>query len=130
MHYVLADANCYEIPCAPYHTFGTPELANDAVKYCGDGDAVLLANHGIIVCGKNLPDREKHSRDDIVIEMRDPEQVLRYRGIPNCLPQVKAIYPSFDVVPPHLISGVVTDQGVYVPYLLDRYFDREVKAFY
>ena len=39
VHYVLADANCYEVPCAPYHTFGTPELANDAVKYCGDGDA-------------------------------------------------------------------------------------------
>ena len=54
VHYVLADANCYEVPCAPYHTFGTPELAHDAVKYCGDGDAVLLANHGIMVCGKNL----------------------------------------------------------------------------
>lgn len=54
VHYVLADANAYEIPCAPYHTFGTPELAEDAVKYCGDGDAVLLANHGIIVCGKTL----------------------------------------------------------------------------
>ena len=54
VHYVLADANCYEVPCAPYHTFGTPELANDAVKTCGEGDAVLLANHGIIVCGKNL----------------------------------------------------------------------------
>ena len=54
VHYVLADANCYEIPCAPYHTFGTPELADDAVKACGDGDAVLLANHGIVVCGKDL----------------------------------------------------------------------------
>ena len=54
VHYVLADANCYEIPCAPYHTFGTPELAQDAVKTCGTGDAVLLANHGIVVCGKNL----------------------------------------------------------------------------
>ena len=54
VHYVLADANCYEIPCAPYRRFGTPELANEAVKACGDGDAVLLANHGIIVCGKNL----------------------------------------------------------------------------
>ena len=54
VHYVLADANCYEVPCASYHTFGTPELANDAVKTCGEGDAVLLANHGIIVCGKNL----------------------------------------------------------------------------
>ena len=54
VHYVLADANCYEIPCAPYHTFGTPELAQDAVKTCGTDDAVLLANHGIVVCGKNL----------------------------------------------------------------------------
>ncbi|MDO4990574.1 MAG: class II aldolase/adducin family protein [Eubacteriales bacterium] len=54
VHYVLADAKCYEVPCAPYRRFGTPELAIEAVKACGDGDAVLLANHGIIVCGKNL----------------------------------------------------------------------------
>ena len=46
------------------------------------------------------------------------------------VPEVKAIYPSFDVVPPHLISGVVTDKGVYVPYLLDHYFDSDVKKFY
>ena len=70
------------------------------------------------------------SRQDIVIEMRDPAQVLSYRGIPNTVPSVKAIYPSFDVVPPHLISGVVTDQGVYAPYVLNHYFDRQVKAFY
>ena len=38
--------------------------------------------------------------------------------------------PSFDVVPPHLISGVVTDKGVYVPYLLGNYFDSDVKPFY
>ena len=31
-----------------------PELGLMAVKACGDGNAVLLANHGIIVCGKNL----------------------------------------------------------------------------
>ena len=77
-----------------------------------------------------IPDQDKHSKDDIVIEMRDPQQVLSYRGIPNTVPEVKAIYPSFDVVPPHLISGVVTDKGVYVPYLLDHYFDSDVKKFY
>lgn len=54
VHYVLADANTHEIPCAPYHTFGTAEMAEEAIKCCGDGDAVLLANHGIVVCGKNL----------------------------------------------------------------------------
>lgn len=61
---------------------------------------------------------------------RDPQQVLSYRGIPNTVPEVKAIYPSFDVVPPHLISGVVTDRGVYVPYLLKNYFDAGEKTFY
>ena len=92
--------------------------------------AILAKYFGIPYYVTGIPDRDKHSRDDIVIEMRDPEQVLRYRGIPNCLPQVRAIYPSFDIVPPYLISGVVTDRDVYVPYLLDRYFDRETKEFY
>ena len=70
------------------------------------------------------------TKDDIVIEMRDPAQVLSYRGIQNTVPGVKAIYPSFDIVPPHLISGAVTDKGVYVPYMLDSYFDSAVKQFY
>lgn len=92
--------------------------------------AILAKYHGIPYYVTGIPDRDKLSKNDIVIEMRDPEQVLKYRGIQNCVPEVKAIYPSFDVVPPHLISGAVTDKGVYVPYLLDTYFDTEVKKFY
>ena len=92
--------------------------------------AILAKYFGIPYYVTGIPDREKHSREDIVIEMRNPEQVLCYRGVPNCLPQVKAIYPSFDVVPPHLISGIVTDQGVFDPTLINSYFDREVKTFY
>ena len=92
--------------------------------------AILAKYFGIPYYVTGIPDRDKRTKDDIVIEMRDPEQVLRYRGIQNCLPQVHAIYPSFDIVPPHLISGAVTDKGVYVPYLLDNYFKTEVKEFY
>ena len=92
--------------------------------------AILAKYFGVPYYVTGVPDRDKKTRDDIVIEMRDPSQVLSYRGIPNTVPEVKAIYPSFDVVPPHLISGVVTDKGVYVPYLLDQYFDTEAKVFY
>ena len=92
--------------------------------------AILAKYFGIPYYVTGIPDQDKHSKDDIVIEMRDPQQVLSYRGIPNTVPEVKAIYPSFDVVPPHLISGVVTDKGVYVPYLLDHYFNSDVKKFY
>ena len=42
------------MPCAPYQTFGTEELAEAAIKVCGESDAVLLGNHGIVVCGKNI----------------------------------------------------------------------------
>jgi len=92
--------------------------------------AILAKHFGVPYYVTGIPDQDKMGRDDIVIEMRDPEQVLRYRGISNTLPEVKAIYPSFDVVPPHLISGVVTDKGVYVPHVLNTYFDTEAKQFY
>ena len=95
VHYVLADANCYEIPCAPYHTFGTPELAEEAVKYCGDGDAVLLANHGIIVCGKTLTSAFSLAKNlEYIAE-------LQYRalciGKPNVLnkEQMDEVFESF-----------------------------------
>lgn len=54
VHYAIADAGTAEVPCAPYRTFGTPELAEAALETCGDGDAVLLGNHGLVVCGRDL----------------------------------------------------------------------------
>lgn len=54
VHYVIADANAKEVPCAPYKRFGTEELAKVAVETAGKANAVLLANHGIVTCGKSL----------------------------------------------------------------------------
>lgn len=87
--------------------------------------AILSKYFGLPYYVTGAPDAGKHSAEDIVIEMRDPSQVLNYRGIRTTVNGVKAIYPAFDITPPHLISGVVTDKGVYVPYLLDGYFDGE-----
>lgn len=54
VHYVIADAGTNEVPCAPYRRYGTEELAKVAVESTKESNAVLLANHGIVVCGKNL----------------------------------------------------------------------------
>lgn len=54
VHYVIADAGINEVPCAPYRRYGTEELAKVAVESAKESNAVLLANHGIVVCGKNL----------------------------------------------------------------------------
>jgi len=54
VHYVVADAGAPEVPCAPYRTFGTIELAKAAKESIGESDAVLLANHGMLAVGKDL----------------------------------------------------------------------------
>jgi methylthioribose-1-phosphate isomerase len=33
-------------------------------------------------------------------------------------PEVKGYYPAFDVTPPYLVSGLVTDRGLFTPYNL------------
>lgn len=47
VHYMIALAG-KDVRCAEYATFGTEELADNAVKAMKDRNATLLANHGII----------------------------------------------------------------------------------
>jgi L-fuculose-phosphate aldolase len=53
-HYMVAVAGGADIRCAPYHTFGTQELSDAAVRALEDRKACLLANHGVIALGENL----------------------------------------------------------------------------
>ena len=54
VHYVLADAGTDLVPLVPYRLFGTEELAEAAVEACGEGRAVLLANHGMLAYAGSL----------------------------------------------------------------------------
>ena len=54
-HYMIAVAGGRDIRCAPYATFGSPELAAHAVEAMADRRACLLANHGMIAAGADLP---------------------------------------------------------------------------
>ena len=54
VHYAIADAGAAEVPCAPYFPFGTLELAEAAVETAGNSDAVLLGNHGLVACGRDI----------------------------------------------------------------------------
>ena len=63
VHYVIATAGTNEIPICGYTTFGTPELAEAAVETCGEGKAVLLGNHGLVVWESSLPKAFALARD-------------------------------------------------------------------
>ncbi len=92
--------------------------------------AILAKHFGIPYFVTGIPDKNKKTSADIVIEERNPLDVLSFRGVRHTAPQVKAIYPSFDVTPPSLISGVVTDKGIFSPYDLEMYFKDAVQQFY
>ena len=68
------------------------------------------------------PDKGHETIDTVEIEFRDPEFTLQAMGVRTACEGVKGYYPAFDITPPHLVSGVVTDQGIYSPYDLKRYF--------
>jgi L-fuculose-phosphate aldolase len=56
VHYMLAAVGG-RVPVADYAPFGTGELAANAVEAmdAADADAAILANHGLVVAGDDLP---------------------------------------------------------------------------
>lgn len=77
-----------------------------------------------------IPDKKMETINQVKIEERDPREVLEFAGIKTAIEGVKGYYPSFDITPAKLVSGVVTDKGIYSPYDLERYFQTDVKDFY
>ncbi|MDO8288702.1 MAG: class II aldolase/adducin family protein [Parvibaculum sp.] len=58
-HYMVALLGGRDIRCAPYATFGTAELAAQAVEAIRDRKACLLAHHGQIAFGRDLAEALK-----------------------------------------------------------------------
>lgn len=85
--------------------------------------AIVSKYMGIPYFVTGAPDRGHKTVDSVKIEMRDPEFVLQAMGVRTAKEGVKGYYPSFDITPPELVSGVVTDCGIYSPYDLKRYFE-------
>lgn len=48
----------------------------------------------------------------VVIEERDQREVLNFRGTRVGPRGVEALNPAFDITPPELITGIITDKGV------------------
>ena len=54
IHYMVVLAGSDAIPCAEYATFGSAQLARNAVAALRGGNACLLANHGMVALGRSL----------------------------------------------------------------------------
>ncbi|MBQ4505054.1 MAG: S-methyl-5-thioribose-1-phosphate isomerase [Firmicutes bacterium] len=85
--------------------------------------AIVAKYMGIPYFVTGAPDLGHPTVESTHIEMRDPDFVLQAMGVRTAMEGVKGYYPSFDITPPHLVSGVVTDAGIFSPYDLRRYFE-------
>ncbi|WP_274631363.1 S-methyl-5-thioribose-1-phosphate isomerase [Arvimicrobium flavum] len=70
------------------------------------------------------PDAKALSDADVPMEDRNPEESLHCLGHRTASPLAKGWYPAFDVTPPHLVSGVVTSNGVFPAAALFLHFDQ------
>ena len=110
---------------------GIDVFTSAADVICGDGHvvnkvgtyqiAIAAKYHGVPYYVSGAPDRGHQTVDTVKIEMRDPAFVLQAMGTPTANQNVRGYYPAFDITPPELVAGVVTDQGVFSPYSLSEY---------
>ncbi|NSW81975.1 MAG: S-methyl-5-thioribose-1-phosphate isomerase [Syntrophothermus sp.] len=86
--------------------------------------AIVANYYGIPfhVLGYGGPDRRTRSGQEIPIEYRDPSEVLEFRGIRITGPEVKAVYPAFDLTPPQLVTSIITDKGIFRPENINDYW--------
>ena len=86
------------------------------------GISIAAEYFGVKTYITGAPDRFHNKIDEVEIEMRDPKYTLEAMGVKTAIDGVKGYYPAFDITPPSLISGIVTDIGIYNPLDLESYF--------
>jgi methylthioribose-1-phosphate isomerase len=88
--------------------------------------AVLAKAHGIpfyVAAPYSTIDLKTKSGADIPIEQRNPLEVTTIHGSRPIAPTGVAVYnPAFDITPAELISGIITERGVFKPSELAQRF--------
>ncbi|BFM25401.1 S-methyl-5-thioribose-1-phosphate isomerase [Microbacterium sp. che218] len=75
------------------------------------------------------PDPGAPTGADIVIEDRDPREVLEVLGQRTASPLVTdAWYPAFDVTPPRLVTRIATSRGTFEPARVGDHFTVDADA--
>ncbi|NWF70623.1 MAG: s-methyl-5-thioribose-1-phosphate isomerase [Chloroflexi bacterium] len=93
--------------------------------------AITAAHFGrpFYVLGYDGPDPQTATGADIPIEERQPDEVFYARGaegtVRTAVPGIGGYYPAFDVTPPHLVSAICTDRGIFAPATIRDYFAQE-----
>lgn len=89
-------------------------------------DAIVAKYHNVpfyIAAPKSTIDPNIKSGKEIVIELRDKEEVTTINDKLICAPEVNVINPGFDVTPAELITGIITEYGIFKPNEIYKLFE-------
>ncbi|MEG2659555.1 MAG: s-methyl-5-thioribose-1-phosphate isomerase [Oscillospiraceae bacterium] len=86
--------------------------------------ALAAAYHGIPYYVTGTPSPTHPNITSVKIEQRNPDDVLYAMNTKVTMDGVKGYYPAFDITPPKLCDGVITNKGVFAPLDLKAYFDK------
>jgi methylthioribose-1-phosphate isomerase len=101
--------------------FGADRVAanGDVANKVGTYKLAVLARENGIPCYCVAPtstiDLETPTGDDIPIEERDRDEVVRFGGKQVAPDGVPVYNPAFDVTPHRYLSGIVTEEGICYP---------------
>ncbi len=94
------------------------------VNKVGTLQIALAARHfGVPYYVTGTPDPKHKDVSTVTIEQRDPRQVQELLGTRITMDGVGGWYPAFDITPPELVTGIVTEKGIYRPEAVGEYFD-------
>ena len=82
--------------------------------------ARLAYDHGLpfyVVAPTSTIDFECPSGEDIPIEERSKEELIKLNGISLGLEEISVFNPSFDITPSRFITAIITEKGILVPPL-------------
>jgi len=80
--------------------------------------AVLAKHHGIpfyVAAPRSVIDKNVRTGKDIIIEQRDPKEVIEILGIKIAPKGINVFNPAFDITPAELISGYINEKGIFKP---------------
>lgn len=98
------------------------------VNKVGTFQIALAASYwGIPYFATGNPNSAHPDIQSVKIELRDAALVMEALGTKTTMDGVKGFYPAFDITPPKLCDGIVTDKGIFAPMNLKRYFDAKTQ---
>lgn len=112
---VMASGRIHSVVVGCDRVAANGDVANKIGTY---GLAVLARYHGLpfyVAMPLSTLDEQCRSGEDIPLEERDPSEVAGFRSERTAPGGVGVWNPSFDVTPADLVTGWITEQGLWRP---------------